>query len=225
MKTTMIDLEKLSPAPYNPRRVDDAQLNSICASLVEFGIVEPFVVRKEDNLIIGGHQRLKAIKKLLAGEYKVRGKVVPFALPKNEIPVVYVDGLTDERAKMLNLALNKVGGEWDHVLLGNLLSELNESIGDALTASGFSPAEIADYIDVADALGTDDDGTMPAPPTKAPNIVLDFSSKELRDAVKQYVAAATVPGKLGGDVLAEKLGVTPTRARPRARRARAAEAS
>lgn len=224
MTTTSIAIEKLTPAEYNPRTVTDTQLDAICRSIVEFGIVDPLIARKEDGLIVGGHQRYRAIRRLLAGEYKVRGKKVEYALPGGKVPVVLVEGLDDDRAKILNLALNRITGDWEHQMLAELLSDLHDKVSeDALLLSGFGPAEIADYLDIADETGADGngDGTMPAPPTKAPSITLDFTSKELRDAVKQFVAAATTPGKLGGDVLAEKLGVTAAPPQ-RARRTRAA---
>jgi len=194
---------------------------------VEFGIVDPFIVRREDRLIIGGHQRQKAIERLLAGEYAFKQengktKKVKFALPDGQVPVIYLDGISDARAKLLNLALNRATGEWDHGLLASLLTDLHDEVGDgALGVSGFSPAEIVDYLDIADAddVAGNGDGSMPMPSTKAPNLSLDFGSKEMRDAVKRHLAAATTDGKLGGDVLAEMLGVRPApAARQRARR-------
>jgi ParB-like chromosome segregation protein Spo0J len=227
---SMVDFAWLNPAPYNPRKVDASQLDSICRSIVEFGIVDPFIVRQEDGLIVGGHQRYKAVERLLAGEFALKqangkAKKVKFTLPDGKVPAICLADISDARAKLLNLALNRVTGEWDHGLLAHLLTDLHGEVGDAaLAVSGFSEAEIVDYLDIADAddLGSDGDGSMPMPSAKAPNLVLDFGSKELRDAVKKHLAATTTDGKLGGDVLAEMLGV---RVVPAARRARRAVAS
>lgn len=215
-RTAMVPFASLRMAAYNPRTTTDAQVNGICRSILQFGIVDPFVVREEDNLLIGGHQRAKAITKLLEGRYIDPGtsKSVAFELPGGEVPAVLVSGLSDKDAKLLNLALNKVGGEWDDDKLAALFTELvdtrqGESF-DELVVSGFTAAEIADYVDIA-ATVPDADGTGPLPGVRSPKLTLDFSSKEVRDMVKARIVArnATEPS---GDVLARLLKVLPKRA-------------
>ena len=56
------------------------------------------------------------------------------------VPVILLDGLSDERGKLLNLALNKISGDWDYEKLGDLFKSL-EGWGDT-SASGFSQDEI-----------------------------------------------------------------------------------
>ncbi len=60
-----INIEYVSPkslraAPYNPRRIDEESLRRLAKLLDSHGFVDPVIARKEDNLLIGGHQRLKA---------------------------------------------------------------------------------------------------------------------------------------------------------------------
>jgi len=212
-----VERASLTPAPYNPRSVSDSQLAAICRSIVEFGIVDPFIARREDGLIIGGHQRYKAIEKLLSGPFKYRnadGKnvAVKYELPDGKVPVVFLEGLTDERTKLLNLSLNRVSGDWEHDALATLLKDLAETTNvDALLVTGFSSAEITDYIDLAnegDNHDFDANGAMPQQSTAAPKLQLDFSSAELRDAVKKAVAATNEKGVLSGDALARLLGIS-----------------
>lgn len=220
MKIEHVTPEKLVPADYNPRMITDKALDSICRSIVEFGIVDPLVVRREDNLIIGGHQRFKAILRLLAGQYVVKGKAVPFELPNGKIPVVYIEGLNEEKTKLLNLALNKATGEWDHERVAGLFEDMRSINIDELTLSGFSPAEITDYIDLSSELrdsvdeeGASGSGSIPPPTQKAPSISLDFSSKDLRDAVKTHIGSNAKPGEPSGDALARMLEVKAPRAK------------
>ncbi len=94
-------------------------------SLENFGFVEPLVVRRSDQLVIGGHQRLEAAR----------------ALGMDHVPVVYVE-LSDAEVKTLNLALNRIQGEWDLPKLGELLEELRELPDLDVTVTGFDDAEI-----------------------------------------------------------------------------------
>jgi DNA modification methylase len=86
--------------------------------------VEPVLVRKQDKVVIGGHQRLLAARKL----------------GLKTVPVIYLD-LTPDQARLLNVALNKIGGAFDEELLGRLLADLSNSETD-LTLSGFSDDEL-----------------------------------------------------------------------------------
>lgn len=97
-------------------------------SLEEYGAVEPAVVN-QDGTIIGGHMRVQAAQ----------------ALGWEEFPVVRVD-LDDEKAQLLNLALNRIHGEWDEDKLAEMLWELNESDGD-LALSGFDTSEVDKLLD------------------------------------------------------------------------------
>ena len=94
-------------APYNPRTISDHDLNSLCNSMKVFGVVEPVVVNKRSGNIVGGHQRVKAAE----------------AEGIKELPVVYVD-LDDPSEKQLNLALNRISGEFDVDKLAEVLADL-----------------------------------------------------------------------------------------------------
>jgi DNA modification methylase len=125
MSVEHVDIETLKPDPANPRRISDAELEALTRSLREFGFVQPVLVRKQDNTVIGGHQRLLAARRLGI----------------KTVPVVFVD-LTLEQARLLNLALNKISGSWDQELLARMLADLQPMDGIDLSLSGFGEDEL-----------------------------------------------------------------------------------
>jgi len=124
-----VSVSRLRPWPGNPRLMPEAEMRKLVRSIETFGLVEPLVVRRSDNLVIGGHQRLEAGK----------------ALGLTKVPVVFVD-VTEEEAKALNLALNRIQGEWDLPKLGELLDELRELPDFDVTLTGFDSREIDDLL-------------------------------------------------------------------------------
>ncbi|MFC1982002.1 site-specific DNA-methyltransferase [Chloroflexota bacterium] len=122
-------IEDLRPYPANPRRISDQELEALTCSIREFGLVDPIIARKEDRIVIGGHQRLLAARRL----------------GYHTVPVVLVD-LSLEQARLLNIALNKISGSFDQELLARLLSELNEIPELDLTLSGFGEDELKELL-------------------------------------------------------------------------------
>ncbi|QBX26791.1 adenine-specific methyltransferase [Streptococcus phage Javan346] len=126
MEIKELPLKELKPAAYNPRKKlkkGDKEYEKIKQSLLKFGYVDPILVN-EDLTVIGGHQRLTVLKDL---DYET-AKCVIVDLPKE-----------DEKA--LNIALNKITGQWDETLLADLLLDLQESDFN-LDLTGFEPPEI-----------------------------------------------------------------------------------
>ena len=130
MEIKELPLKELKPAAYNPRKKlkkGDKEYEKIKQSLLKFGYVDPIIVN-EDLTVIGGHQRLTVLKDL---DYET-AKCVIVNLPKE-----------DEKA--LNIALNKITGQWDEALLADLLLDLQES-DFSLDLTGFDPPEIDDIL-------------------------------------------------------------------------------
>ena len=130
MEIKELPLKELKPAAYNPRKKlkkGDKEYEKIKQSLLKFGYVDPIIVN-EDLTVIGGHQRLTVLKDL---DYET-AKCVIVDLPKE-----------DEKA--LNIALNKITGQWDEALLADLLLDLLESDFN-LDLTGFEPPEIDDIL-------------------------------------------------------------------------------
>lgn len=127
MEIFKISAEKLKAAKYNPRKdlkPGDAEYEKLRRSIEEFGYVEPVIWNRRTGNIVGGHQRYKVLT----------------ALGYNEIDCVVVD-LDEQREKALNVALNKISGEFDIPLLTDLLMDLNED-GFDVSLTGFDAAEI-----------------------------------------------------------------------------------
>ncbi len=63
LEITQLPIENLKPDPANPRRISDEELEALTRSIREFGMVQPVIVRRDDNVVIGGHQRLLAARR------------------------------------------------------------------------------------------------------------------------------------------------------------------
>jgi DNA modification methylase len=120
-----VHIDDLRPDPANPRRIGERELEALTRSLKEFGFVQPVLVRRSDNVVIGGHQRLIAARRL---GWKT-------------VPVIFLD-LAPEQARLLNLALNKISGQWDTELLARMLADLKPVEDIDLSLSGFSEEEL-----------------------------------------------------------------------------------
>ena len=126
MQIKRMKLDKLRPAAYNPRialKPGDPEFEKLKNSIETFGNVEPIVWNKRTGNVVGGHQRLSVLKEL--GE--------------TETDVSVVD-LSDADEKLLNVALNKIKGDWDYDRLSELLKQFEP--GD-VKLSGFSAQEVA----------------------------------------------------------------------------------
>ena len=153
-------------APYNPRTISDHDLEALARSMHAFGVVEPIVVNRRTNRIVGGHQRVKAAE--------VSGI--------EELPVVHVD-LDEAQEKQLNLALNRISGEFDLEKLTDIMKEL-EAVGVDLDLTGFDESEIDSLIrgmETPDEGLTDPD-LVPDPleePATQPGDLIDLGSHRL----------------------------------------------
>lgn len=128
LKIVYINIDKLKPAEYNPRKADQKQIDDIKKSIQRFGLVDPLIVnsaKERKNVVIGGHLRLKVAKDM---GYK-------------EIPVVYVNIPDIEKEKELNIRLNKNTGEFDYDLLANFDEKF-------LLDVGFLNEELTDIFDL-----------------------------------------------------------------------------
>jgi ParB-like chromosome segregation protein Spo0J len=92
----------LIPAPYNPRQSTAKQEKHLKESLEKFGLVEPIIFNKQTGYIVGGHFRVRELKKLGI----------------TEIECVIVD-LNEADEKELNIRLNANTGSWDWDTLAN----------------------------------------------------------------------------------------------------------
>ncbi|HEV2006693.1 MAG TPA: site-specific DNA-methyltransferase [Candidatus Limnocylindrales bacterium] len=129
-----VSIDQLRPDPANPRRISDAELDALERSLRTFGFVQPVLARREDGIVVGGHQRLVAARRL----------------GLRTVPVIWLD-LSVEQSRLLGLALNKISGSWDEQLLARLLAELQAGTDVDLTLSGFDEDEVQALLRTLDA--------------------------------------------------------------------------
>lgn len=131
MEIRRVNKSQINPAPYNPRKdlqPGDPEYDKLARSIETFGDVEPLVWNERSGNLVGGHQRLKIL--LNQG--------------REEFDVSVVD-LDDIQEKQLNLALNKISGDWDNDKLTALLDEIAEMADVTLT--GFDWDEINQTIE------------------------------------------------------------------------------
>lgn len=127
MRIEKIEASRLNPAAYNPRRdlkPGDKDYIKLKRSIEEFGFVEPVVWNERTGFVVGGHQRLKVLLDL--GQTLIDCVVVDFE---------------PEREKALNLALNRIQGDWDEGKLAELLADLDASAFD-VSFTGFDAEEV-----------------------------------------------------------------------------------
>jgi DNA modification methylase len=134
LQIVRVPTDELHPDPANPRRIGAAELETLTRSLQQFGFVDPIIARHDDHVVIGGHQRLVAARRL----------------GWTEVPVIFVD-LDPHQAHLLNLALNKISGEWDEALLARLLADLQVVPDLDIHLSGFGDDEIQRLLKQLDA--------------------------------------------------------------------------
>ena len=132
-----VDIADLIPYEHNPRK-NDAAVDSVAESIAQVGYITPIVI-DENNLILAGETRLKALKKRGVKRDKV----------------LQVVGLTEEQKKKYRLLDNKVGeiAEWDTELLAAELAAVDfgafdfgfDDLAAALDADGEGETVEDDY--------------------------------------------------------------------------------
>ena len=118
MEIKLVKIDEIIPYENNPRNNEEA-VEPVMKSIKEFGFKVPMVIDKE-NIIVTGHTRYKAAKKLEI----------------DKVPCIIADDLSEDQIKAYRLADNKVAefAEWDFNIL-NL--ELNELIDFDMSIFGF----------------------------------------------------------------------------------------
>ncbi|MBS0186650.1 MAG: DNA modification methylase [Planctomycetes bacterium] len=132
MNVQRVAIDRIKPAVYNPRldlKPGDPEYEKLKRSLSEYGLVEPLVWNERTGNLVGGHQRFKVL----------------LSTGATQVDVSVVD-LSPQREKALNLALNKIGGDWDSKKLAALLDEMVRLDNLDVTLTGFDLPEIDDLI-------------------------------------------------------------------------------
>lgn len=177
MNIEKMKLSELHPAEYNPRvelKPGMEEYEKLKQSILEFGFVDPPIFNKRTGNLVGGHQRVTVAKDLGIGEIEV--SIV-------DLPI--------EKEKALNIALNKISGQWDEDKLVELLEELNT---DELPLTGFNQEELDDLLSNLDEIETLADKVKANPVNSnlfdsflfPPFSYLDTKTKRWLDRKKQW---------------------------------------
>jgi len=127
MRIEKLKTELLIPADYNPRKdlkPGDPEYEKLKRSIEQFGYVEPVIWNRTTSHVVGGHQRLKVL--------------LDMGITEVECVVIEMD---EEKEKALNIALNKISGDWDKDKLALLIADLQGAYFD-VSLTGFEPAEL-----------------------------------------------------------------------------------
>ena len=118
---------RLIPYARNARTHSDEQVAQIAASIAEFGWTNP-ILAGSDGIIIAGHARLLAARKL----------------GMTEVPVIVLDNLTETKRRALVLADNQLAlnAGWNEEMLRVELESIRDD-GFDLGVIGFSDEELA----------------------------------------------------------------------------------
>lgn len=147
---THFPIKDLKRAEYNPRVMPEGEMDALMLSIETHGFVEPIVVniaKDRYGTIVGGHQRLTAVEKLIAKGIIPKGikdtAQVSSVVQIYVIPCFEVD-LTLEAEKLLNIALNNIRGKFDEDKLYEVIFSMKDS--SALPSTGFDAAEIGNIL-------------------------------------------------------------------------------
>ena len=152
MNIVNVKIAEVTPYANNPRN-NDAAVESVAKSIEKFGFIGAIILNK-DKVIINGHTRVKACKKL----------------GMETIPAIIVDHLTKEQEDALRIADNKTGeiAEWNEDLLRAELKALEEA-GFGIEDLGFDNSELEALLegDVSVSVGETDPNAAPEVPEVA----------------------------------------------------------
>ena len=165
-------IDRLVEYASNPRK-NDEQVDRMCGAIREFGFRIP-VVAKSDGLVVDGHLRLKAARRL----------------GLKTVPVALADELSDAQIKAFRLLANKSASwaSWDDDLLKIELGEL-QGLGFDLALTGFGELELAGIFDEAPkAGGQSGAGSLSAKFMVAPFSVLNAREGWWQDRKRAWLA-------------------------------------
>jgi DNA modification methylase len=151
LRLEYVPIGELVPFPKNPRKNEEA-IPKVVDSIKRFGWTNPVLARREDKVVIAGHTRLEAAKKL----------------GLDKVPVIWLD-LDPVSARLYNLADNKLGefSQWDDDLLAGILRELQQEDEAGLAIAGFGEDALQAILEETKPRGGTDPDDAPAAPEES----------------------------------------------------------
>ena len=164
-----INIKDITPASYNPRKIRDEEFRSLIKSMDKFGVVDPLTVNLKNNTIIGGHQRYSVLYQQDENQdlYLLRLGDIGWVFPSDDLKI-----RDEAHEKALNLALNRIKGEFDVIKLTPILEELSEFNLDTLTGFDVTLDDVSYDISV---------------PVEEETYESDESEEEYYESEEQYV--------------------------------------
>lgn len=196
MDVETVKISELISPKYNPRHITPEAMESLKKSIDEFGYIDPIIVNRVNNHIVGGNQRYECLK----------------ALEYEEIDVIFINEPDINREKAINIRLNNSSGDWDVGKLDEVFQDL-ELNGFDLTLTGFATEKLQPFetetgteIPVSETIAPDlNNGLKPLPSAGQPEttpveIMEDKYTAPAEDEMKVYVAKGDL-FKLGNHYL------------------------
>jgi len=146
MEIRTVNMSKLNPALYNPRKdlaPGDIEYEKLKKSILAFGEVDPIIWNEKTGNIVGGHQRFKVLRDMGQEDFDVS-----------------VVSLKPSEEGALNIALNKISGEWDYPKLKDLISEIDTGEFD-IEVTGFDADELKELFGFESKAGETEDDAIP----------------------------------------------------------------
>ena len=187
MDVETVKINDLISPNYNPRHITPEAMESLKQSINEFGYIDPIIVNRVNNHIVGGNQRYECLK----------------ALGYNEIDVIFIEEHDLNREKAINIRLNNSSGDWDVGKLDSIFQEL-EVTGFDLTLTGFATENLQPFetetgteIPVSETIAPDlNTGLKPLPSAGQPETTPEYTEPEheikeddyKQDDIKVHVA-------------------------------------
>ena len=195
MKIEKLKTKNLIPADYNPRKdlkAGDPEYDKLKQSIQEFGYVEPIIWNKTTGRVVGGHQRLKVL----------------LDMEVTEVDCVVIE-MDEDKEKALNVALNKISGDWDKDKLMLLITDL-QGVDFDVSLTGFDAAELDELFKDSLKEGIEDDefdvdAELEKPPMTKRGDLWKLGSHRLvcGDSTKEESFSLLMDGKLANLVVTD----------------------
>lgn len=146
-----VQINSVSPNPWNPNKQNDRQYQAEIESIVQNGFIAPILVRKfEDGYqIVDGEHRWKALRQITEDGTQAKHNV-PKLIADQTIPAIVLD-ISETAAKKLTVIMNETRGRADLSELGALLQDIQIELGDDLiTGLPYTDGQLKELMGIAD---------------------------------------------------------------------------
>lgn len=139
LEVLYVPVAKIHPNPWNPNQMDARTYEATKESLATYGFVAPVAVR--------AHPSIDGEWEVVDGEHRLRLAV---EADWAEVPVIPLDGLSEDDAKKLTIILNETRGQADTVPLARLLAELQKdtTLDELLNGLPYERAQLEELLKI-----------------------------------------------------------------------------